>query len=73
MVMRSGSWTVKGGLALVVFRAGVSDVRKWPVAPVSRMIGAARDNAGDGTCGDGSLLVTLHCSCPICQLDGLPY
>ena len=52
MVVRSGSWTVKGGLALVVLRAGASDVRKWPVAPVSRMIGAARDNAVDGTCGD---------------------
>ena len=72
MVVRSGSWTVKGCMALVVLRAGVSEVRKWPVAPVSRMIGATRDNAVDGTFGE-ALLVTLHCSCPICQLDGLPY
>jgi len=73
MVVRSGSWTVKGGSALVGLRAGVLEVRKCPVAPVSRMIGAARDNAVDGKNCEDSLLFTLHCSCPSCQLEGFPY
>ena len=73
MGVRSGSWTVSGGLALVVLRAGVLEVRKCPVVPVSRIIGAVRDNALVGTYGAESLLFTLHCSCHICQLDGLPY
>ena len=42
MVVWSGSWTVMGFVVLVSFSAGVSCVRKCPVAPVSKINVVAR-------------------------------
>ena len=35
----SGRWTVSGWVVLVLARTGALGVRKWPVAPVSRIRG----------------------------------
>ena len=44
MVVQSGSWTVRGVWVGFVWWIGALEVRKWPVAPVSRIMGSARDN-----------------------------
>ena len=44
MVVRSGSRTVRGVWDCFIWRIGALEVRKWPVAPVSKMMGSARDN-----------------------------